>query len=135
MDAIGIQGSSELWPALWQASGGQKRCVPNPQDSPHSAVPPPNILFLPIHHKQRLRVAHQLPVLARAQRLAIAKGKDWSMQLHIFMTEKGGEREPSFQAQYPTGSLTYLKPLLGMTKMTKMRRFNDGRVVRMRPYS
>jgi hypothetical protein len=24
----------------------------------------------------------------RAARLAIAKGKDWSMQLHIFMSEK-----------------------------------------------
>lgn len=47
VDAIGIRGSPELWPALWEAVGGQRR----------------------------------------SGRLAIAKGKDWSMQVRMLRVQ------------------------------------------------
>ena len=60
----------------------------------------------------------------------IARGTDWEMKLHLFMA-KGPkpENEPApFSDTYPTGSLVFLKPLLGNTNLRKVRKIGSRMV-------
>lgn len=64
-------------------------------------------------------------------RVRIASGQDWDMVLHVFYSDGKPTSELGYTVQHPTGSLVFLKPLLGTTKLQKMRKDRDGNLVPM----
>ena len=59
-----------------------------------------------------------------AASVVIAGGTDWEMKLHVFMAkgERAEDAESPFVDSFPTGSLVFLKPLLGITNLRKLRK-------------
>jgi hypothetical protein len=66
-----------------------------------------------------------------ASTLFLAGGEDWEMKLHLFMSKgpAGTDDAPApYSDTYPTGSLVCLKPLLGITKLRKVRKIGSRTV-------
>ena len=59
-----------------------------------------------------------------AASIVVARGTDWEIKLHLFMARgsKPDDAPPPLTDSFPTGSLVFLKPLLGITDLRKMRK-------------
>ena len=65
-----------------------------------------------------------------AASVVVAGGQDWEMKLHVFMSNgaRAEDEEPPFTDSFPTGSLVFLKPLLGITNLRKLRKIGSRMV-------
>jgi hypothetical protein len=65
-----------------------------------------------------------------ASTLFLAGGEDWELKLHLFMSKgpAADDAPAPYSDTYPTGSLVCLKPLLGITKLRKVRKIGSRTV-------